>query len=344
MTLFAGAQTPPAASTNPADTVAYRIGATIFSDYTYQDDPSAIDADGNRFHPSAFNIGRAYINVTGNLNRRIHFRVTPDIVRESGPGSSVSGSYTFRLKYAYAQLNLDEWSTKGSYLRAGMHQTPYLEFIETIYKYRFQGGMLADREGYLTSADTGVSARYAFPREYGDVHIGFYNGDGYQRAETNDQKAIQARASFRPLPQHAMWKGLTLGLFYDSDHYIADGERERFAPFALMETKWARFGLEAIDAHDRTSRTRPSLHGQGYSLWATPRVTKTIELLVRHDRATPDKSIDGTKTRDIFGVAYWIPNLQRVTSAVMVDGERVEYDGIARADETRYAVRLLVTF
>ena len=38
---------------------------------------------------SAFNVGRAYLNVTGQINHRIGFRVTPDIVRETGVGSSL---------------------------------------------------------------------------------------------------------------------------------------------------------------------------------------------------------------------------------------------------------------
>src|SRR6266571_5297978 len=76
--------TPAAGSTPPDDTPKFNIGATIFGDYTYTQSPESKDSDGNNYHPSSFNVTRAYINVTGNLNHWIFFRVTPDISRETG--------------------------------------------------------------------------------------------------------------------------------------------------------------------------------------------------------------------------------------------------------------------
>src|ERR1041385_4468729 len=81
--------TPAAGYTPPDDTPKFNIGATIFADYTFQDSAQTKDADGNTIHPSAFNVSRAYINVTGNLNHYLAFRITPDIARETGSGSSL---------------------------------------------------------------------------------------------------------------------------------------------------------------------------------------------------------------------------------------------------------------
>src|SRR5256885_1221730 len=134
-TAGASAQVTPAAGyTPPDDTPSFKVGSTIFADYT----------SGNRIN-DAFNVSRAYINVTGNLNHYLAFRVTPDITRETGSGSSLNGSLTFRLKYAYAQLNLDDWTTHGSWVRFGIHQTPYMDYTETIYRYRFQGTIFMER-------------------------------------------------------------------------------------------------------------------------------------------------------------------------------------------------------
>src|SRR5438128_2450480 len=95
LTLSAHGQVTPAAGfTPPDDTPSFKVGATIFADYTYIDSPQTKDADSNTIHPNSFNIGRAYINVTGNLNHLVQFRITPDITRESGTGSSLAGSYT----------------------------------------------------------------------------------------------------------------------------------------------------------------------------------------------------------------------------------------------------------
>src|SRR4051794_10432052 len=104
-------QTPPPAPPAPAtpaaaDAPSVKIGGTLFADYTLVTDPVSKDSDGNEYHPSSFNVTRAYLNITGQLNHLISFRITPDIARETGSGRSLNGSQTFRLKYGFAQLNL----------------------------------------------------------------------------------------------------------------------------------------------------------------------------------------------------------------------------------------------
>ena len=76
-----------------------------------------------------------------------------------GAGSSLNGSYTFRLKYAFGQLNLDQSLGKGSWLRLGLQQTPFIDYEDSIYRYRFQGTNFVDREGFLTSSDAAFSFR-----------------------------------------------------------------------------------------------------------------------------------------------------------------------------------------
>ena len=194
--------TPAAGYTPPDDTPSVKLGALIFTDYTFTQKPTATDTDGNSIHANAFNVSRAYINVTGNISHVVAFRITPDIVRETNAASATNGSLVFRIKYAFAQVNLDDWMPKGSWIRLGIQQTPYVDFMEGIYRYRFQGTILPEREGFLTSSDAGVSFHSAFPRDYGDFHVGIYNGDGYSKTEANDQKAVQIRGTIRPLPSH----------------------------------------------------------------------------------------------------------------------------------------------
>ena len=78
LTFAAFAQVTPAAGyTPPDDTPKFSVGALIYGDYTYADSPQTKDTDGNAIHSSAFNLSRAYINVTGNLNHFISFRYLP---------------------------------------------------------------------------------------------------------------------------------------------------------------------------------------------------------------------------------------------------------------------------
>ena len=118
--------------------------------------------------------------------------------------------------------------TKGSWARFGIQQTPLLDFEESIYRYRFQGTTFTEREGFYNSADAGASFHYNLPKNYGDVHVGVYNGEGYARPEVNDQKAVEVRGTVRPLAEAApLLRGLRVTGFYFADHYMKDAERTR---------------------------------------------------------------------------------------------------------------------
>ena len=340
--------TPAEGYTPPSDDPAVKVGGTIFLDYTYQDVPEITDA-GNRVHSNAFNVGRAYINITGQLHHLVAFRITPDITRETGSGSSLNGSYTYRLKYAYAQFNLDDWLPHGTWLRFGMQQTPYIDFHEGVYRYRFQGQIFVEREGFLVSSDVGLTSRLAFQSNYGDVHFGVYNGEGYNRSEANDQKAFQARLTLRPAPAVNIVRGLRLSAFYDADHYVRDAKKERFVGFVTFEHPFVNLGADYIDAKDQTLTTVREIKAQGWSAWVTPRTPIGIEGLFRYDELKPDKGQDNRrkKKRTIAGVSYWFTMFKPgVTTAVLADYENVKYDRFTpvRPTEKRYALHMLLNF
>jgi hypothetical protein len=333
----------------PDDTPAIRVGATLFADYTTLQKPKITDADGNEVTSNAFNVGRAYINVTGNISHSIAFRITPDITRETGTGSSLSGSYTFRLKYAYAQFNLDDYLNRGrtgTWVRLGMQQTPWVDFMETVYRYRFQGTIFEDREGYLSSSDIGASFHYNLPGNYGDVHAGLYNGETYTRPEANDQKGFLVRGSLRPLRMHPVLRGLRVTGFYDHDAYVKNAERKRAIGAVTFEHKYLNASFDYLAATDQTSVTRSPVDGRGFSVWATPRATNGWEGLIRYDQIEPNTDVRGTRKRAIGGVAYWFPHQGSVSTVLLFDVEQVTFANFAASQPTqrRIAVHALVNF
>jgi hypothetical protein len=357
--------TPAAGYTPPDDTPAIKIGAVIFTDYTYQFEPAAKDAAGNAIDANAFNVARAYLNVTGNVSHLVAFRITPDVSRNSATGSSLDGSVVFRLKYAYAQVNLDDWLPKGTWVRVGMQQTPFIDSIEGIYRYRFQGTVFTEREGYMSSADLGVSFRTVFPRNYGDVHVGVYNGEGYSKAETNDQKAFMARVGFKPLPRHPVLRNWRLQGFWTLDRYMKDAERNRAVFNTTFEHRYVNLGYDYIRTSDKVSSARtdgvdryPTLDGKGWSVWATPKKPfangSSLEALVRYDRMKPGgtasptaiASPDGLSQRTIAGVSYWFPKQGGVSAALLVDYEQVKFSNWspARPAQERLFVHSLISF
>jgi hypothetical protein len=342
--------TPAGGYTPPDDTPTIKVGATLFADYSVLQTPKIKDTDGNDVTSNAFNVGRAYINVTGNISHNIAFRITPDIVRETGTGTSATnGSYTFRLKYAYAQFNLDDWLNKGrtgTWVRLGMQQTPWVDFMETVYRYRFQGTIFEDREGFLSSSDVGASFHYNLPGNYGDVHAGLYNGETYSRPEVNDQKGFLVRGSFRPMRMHPVLRGLRLTGFYDHDAYVKNAERTRGIVAVTFEHKYLNASFDYLAATDQTSLTKAAVDARGFSVWATPRATNGWEGLFRLDHLEPNKDVSGTRNRSLAGVAFWFPHQGTVSTALLLDFEQIKFNDFATPQPTqnRLALHALVNF
>ena len=351
----ASAQVTPAAGyTPPDDTPSIKVGVTLYTDYTYQQNPTTVDADLNVINPSGFNVSRSYINITGNLNHIVSFRITPDVTRETGlvslgTGSSVSNdSLVFRIKYAFGQVNLDDWMPKGSWVRFGIQQTPLLDYEEGIYRYRFQGTTFTEREGFYNSADAGVSFHTNFPNNYGEVHAGLYNGDGYAKPEQNDQHAFDVRGTVRPFARNTpVLRGLRVTGYYVADNYVKGAERTRAVGQVTFEHKFINLGFDYLNAKDQTAIAAADLTGKGWSLWLTPKSTVGVEGLIRYDSFKPTTAISNReRKRTIVGVSYWFPHQGNVATAFLLDYEGVTQDNFSPAQpkQNRIAVHALVNF
>ena len=342
---------PPAAAAKAPEAPAIKLGATLFTDFTYQ------------IAKSEFEVRRAYLNVTGAVSDFISFRITPDVAaRQSttvaGTGlpsdlkvaSSLDGSLTIRLKYAFAQVGFDTLGPrgKGAWIRVGQQQTPYVDFMEGIYRYRFQGTVFAERQGLLSSSDVGISGHYNLPADFGDVHVGLYNGETYTKAEVNGQKAFQVRGSLRPIPRHDIVKGLRLHAFYDRDAPTAGGARRRLAGGATFEHRRLNLGAECIRAADKASglASATEVRSSGCSAWVNPRLTGGLEALFRYDRYTPNRTVHGSKREVIAGAGYWFPVLKAPQAAsLLADYDAIDYDAaLGRPDERRWELKALLSF
>jgi hypothetical protein len=351
----------PAEAPKPTEGSSVKVGTTIFTDFTYQEAPKVLDADKNLVHKTEFEVRRAYINVVGTFSDLFVVRVTPDVAArlstsgsglpaDARVGTSFDGSLVLRLKYAYGQVNLDRagsWA-KGGWVRLGQQPTPYFDAIEGIYRYRFQGTTFVERTGLLSSSDVGLTAHANVPAGYGDLHLGFYNGETYSKPEANSQKAFQVRASVRPLPRHSFLKGARLHAFYDHDSPVAGGQRERFVATLTFEHRRANLGFDYLSGEDRVSglASAATVESRGYSVWLTPRTSFGLEGLLRYDYFEPNRATGGAKRETIAGVAYWIPVRKApLTAALLLDYDGIAYDtALARLDEKRWELKALLTF
>src|SRR5207237_8767851 len=108
----------------------------------------------------------------------------------------------------------------------------------------------------MTSSDAGVSFHYNLPSNYGDVHVGVYNGESYQKVEVNDQKAFEFRGTVRPFATSLpALRGLRAHLVYYNDHYAADDERRRVMGNVTCEHQYLNAGFEYLGAKAQTLAT-----------------------------------------------------------------------------------------
>lgn len=348
--------TAAAGYTPPDDTQAIKVGAVVFYDYTYTKTPKTTDSAGNTFSPSAFNVGRTYINVTGNISHRVAFRITPDITRETGTGSSLNGSMTVRLKYGYAQFNLDDWtgSWKQTYIRGGMQQTPFIDAQEGVYRYRFQGTVFVERDGGLSSADNGVTFHTNIPNNYGDVHFGLYNGEGYSRVEINNIKSFQGRLTVRPMPAGSfLVKGLRLTGYVNRDSVVKNADRNRVIGSVFYEHKRVNAGFDFISREDQSAATAAKVKSDGWSVFATPFFKEKgngLEGFFRYDSFRANKAFTTRQNRAIAGLAYWFGHPGGAsTAAVLLNFEQVSFakfngTGTAPLKQQRIALNGVINF
>ena len=327
------AQTPaPAAE---PDYPIVRVGVLSYVQYDYE--------LRNRDEFNAFDLTRGYLNVNGQLARNVRFRVTPDVRRVTD--SSLAGTLVFRIKYAFVEL--DNLTGARSWVRFGAHQTPWLDFEESINRYRVQGTVFSERESLIPgSSDFGVGL-FTPVGKYVDIQAGVYNGEGYAQTDTNKYKSAQGRLTLRPFAGRGIANGFRLSGFYNAGWYAADRPRRLGIVMGSFEHTYLVATLQYLKATENPSALTPrdiDRNGsssfievrQGMSGWAG---------IARVDLFDPDNALgDNSQRRVIAGGAYWFV-WPRSRVGLVLTNERVHYDAAAaRPRENRLLLQTHVEF
>ena len=230
-----------------------------------------------------------------------------------------------------------------------MQQTPWVDFEETVYRYRFQGTIFAEREGYLSSSDVGASFHYNLPGNYGDVQAASTTARTTPGPRSTTRRRSWCAARSGRCACTRCFRGLRLTGFYDDDSYVKNGERRRGIVAVTFEHRLRQRGVQLPG--DRPTRPRVSLakvEGRGWSVWATPKTPTTSAGKGCCGSTTSSRTRRSTRRRNrtIVGVAYWFPHQGTVSTALLFDFENVDNNDFApaRPDERRFAVHALVNF
>lgn len=328
-------QTPPPPAAKDPSYPSVTVGVLSYLQY----DVELEHRDGF----NAFDVTRGYVNIVADVARNVRFRVTPDVRRITD--GSLSGSLAFRLKYGYAEF--DNVLGDKSWIRLGLHQTPWLDFEESIDRYRVQGPMFAEREGIIPgSADFGAGYLALLPAGYGEINVGVYNGEGYATAEANKFKSFQGRATVRPFPAAPLARGLRISGFYDHGAYAADHPRRHGIVMASVEHPHFVGTAQWLTGTERPLTRMADAHPRGASAFAE--VRQGLEgwaVLARVDRFDPDHGTpDNSDRRLIAGVAYWL-TWSKSRIGFLLNDEDVRYDaGRNRPDENRLLFQTHIQF
>ena len=291
-----------------------------------------------------FGLKRAYFTFKKTFPAWIGMRVTMDAHQDD------TGDYKIREKYFYAELR---GNGAGPFTdlksEIGLGHIPWLDFEEHINPYRCQGTMAIERAGIFNSADLGVSLRGNFggkldeakaktgnshyDGKYGSWHIGVYNGGGYHADENNENKTLQGRVTFRPVPEYI--PGLQLSYFTiygkgnvetEPDYNVNLGMISYESPMLAVTAQY--YITDGNAKGNWLDGTDNSLKTAGYSLFGRVAPFNHIDLAFfgRYDYFDSDKdaviSDKGNYSMIVAGFAY---NLYK-GNMVIFDIETTSYD------------------
>ena len=326
---------PPAPAPAEPDYPIIRVGVLSYVQY---------DAElKNRAAFSAFDLTRGYLNINGQLSRNVRFRVTPDVKRITD--GSLAGSLALRVKYAFVEL--DNVTGARSWVRFGAHQTPWLDFEESINRYRVQGTVFSERENLIPgSSDFGVGL-FTPVGKYVDIQTGVYNGEGYTQTDVNKYKSAQGRLTLRPFAGRGVANGFRLSGFYNAGWYAANRPRRLGIVMGSFEHTNLVATLQYLKATENPNAAAPrDIDRNGSSGFVEIRQgMKGWAALARVDHFDPDHVLGNNSQRRVIagGAYWWVWPRDRV--GLVVTNEQVHYGAAAaRPQENRLLVQTHVEF
>jgi len=366
------AQTSPAPTSTVSNLLkGIELKATFYFDYTYATGDSFTGdvankginnptANNNRGLATGFHFTRTYLTLIKRFDEGHHFRLTLDqMVNNVGGGNSCpnmnssggncheaapfglsgfagTGRNTVFVKYAY----YNHVVLPGLEVRVGQHQTPWIEYEEHRWTYRFRGPVMVDEQNFQTSSDLGVSFLGKVLNNMVDYHIALQSGEGYQNTQDGRGLAALGRVSIEPFP------GVIVSGFYHNERErngiegfnpqrvlgnveVYDPQADRFKVNAQMV--WADDGANIINSlgpgffvpgtyHGNTatpamygarngpSTSIPRFHqARGYEFWGYYRIPmiEKMRLFSRYYFMKPNKDTTAGDIQSIlFGVSY----------------------------------------
>lgn len=226
---------------------------------------SEFDADNCNY---GFELERSYLGYEYKLENELSLKAVMDV------GKSADVDDYHRL--AYIKNAMLSWKTGGLTLNGGLISTTQFNFQEKFWGYRYIMKSFQDQYKFGSSADLGISATYKFnDRISADAII--VNGEGYKKIQQNNGLNYGLGLTVNPISNFyvRLYGGLnTSGEFEDKN--IAN-----IATFAGYKSDKFTMGVEYN--YMQNSSFDSNADKDGYSIFASVKLSKTTELYARFD-------------------------------------------------------------
>lgn len=295
------------------------VGGLGYFSYAYQLQTDSSLAPAG--HDNNFDVGRAYLNVNAKLSDGVVARITTDVDGRKAAANQLS----IRLKYAYVA-----WTPAKSALtyKIGEIHTPWIDWEENLWDFRFQGTTPFERNGYMTSSDFGAGVDGMWKSDEVNMQAGVYDGEGYSNAPGDNRKDVEGGLSVRLAKTDMAGRtgGLRINGYAQIGKASGGGTRQRFIGNISFKSKTFTLVAEGLLSQDSLSPALPKAKGQVVSIYGVYNIPKSkVAIIGRYDSADPntDSTVAtptlaaaaaiavNTQSRVITGLAYTIsPNFR----------------------------------
>lgn len=226
---------------------------------------SEFDADNCNY---GFELERSYLGYEYKLENGLSMKAVMDV----GKSSNVDDYH----RLAYIKNAMLSWKTGGLTLNGGLISTTQFNFQEKFWGYRYIMKSFQDQYKFGSSADLGISATYKFnDRISADAII--VNGEGYKKIQQNNGLNYGLGLTVNPITN--FYVRLYGGL--NTSGEVEDKDIANIATFAGYKSDKFTMGVEYN--YMQNSSFDSNADKDGYSIFASVKLSKTTELYARFD-------------------------------------------------------------
>jgi hypothetical protein len=306
------------------DALAKLVNDTSFAGKAYID-LTHIEQDSHGVNTNATGTGidvkRFYLGVTHKFDDRWSANLTTDFNYVSNDGET-----NVYIKKAYLQGKFSD----AFIFRAGSADLPWVPFVENYYGFRYVENTLIDRLKFGTSADWGlhVGGNLGTNGMF-NYAASVVNGAGYKNPSRSKGMDFEARVGFAPTKTTMIAIGGYNGtLGKETETVDSRHTASRFDFVAAYANDRNRLGVEYFRAENWNNvLTAASDSADGWSVWGSLGLGKTMSLFARYDRADTSNDLNPNLQDTYYNIGLEYPVRKGVKLAAVYKHEDLDDNG-----------------